>query len=187
MSFLLKKNQRSAIKWPEDKNFQVSSVSASSLLSLSLSLCPSCARCMSIERWQQQEGRERENKNNTDDIISTRVSSLLSLSLSLSRLLSLAKQGFSSSVAVVVVCLSLLQVNDSIRTWILSSSRIFLKKGQRQYLCASISGCKSPVLSIDKHRLFFDCIHLLSTADAVLFLLFDRIHSRRSSVLDRRR
>ena len=173
------------------KNFQVSLVSASSLLSLSLFLLR--ARCMSIEKWQQQEGRERIRITlmTLFRLESLPFSLSPSLYLSLSSLLSLAKQGFFYSVviiiAVVVVCLSLLQVNDSIGTWTLSSIEIFFKKGQHQYLYTSISGCKSRVPSIDKHRLLFDCIHLLSHADAVLFLLFDRLRSRRSSVLERRR
>jgi len=106
------KKSTSAIKWPRDKTFR-SLVAASSLRSPS-----SLILSISIEKWQQQE--DKQNKNNTDDIISTRVSPLFFFILdffSFSLLLSLAKQGFFYSVVGSLLLLQVYTIHlYSIRT-----------------------------------------------------------------------
>jgi hypothetical protein len=121
--FYLTKKSTSTIKWPQDKTFR-SLVAASSLLSPS-----SLILSVSIEKWQQRE--DKENKNNADDIISTRVPSLfysrfflsLSLSFFLFFCLLLNKTSFIQSSFPYCFCKSTIHLH-SIR--ILFIKHIFL-------------------------------------------------------------
>lgn len=106
-----KKSQLALSNGLRDENFQVSLVSASSLISVSL--------CMSIEKWQQQE--ERRNQNSTDDIISTGVScscsSFSSSPFSLSSFVSnqTGFHPFSCRLSIVFASLSFIYIQLELR------------------------------------------------------------------------